>query len=132
MIKMTISPEAIDYLKKRNFKNHEILLIVDGGGGDYSIEGGSCSIGMDYSLILLDTRSSDPRYPVEIKNNSDLKFYTSDYDLAFLGNNLVLNVENTTLALKNDSGILTGAVKLAKASDLAEKAKLGILGSKNC
>nr|WP_304678729.1 iron-sulfur cluster biosynthesis family protein [uncultured Lactobacillus sp.] len=41
MVKMTISQDAIDFLKKRGYNKHEILLIVDGGGGDYSIEGGS-------------------------------------------------------------------------------------------
>ena len=41
MVKMTINQDAIDFLKKRGYNKHEILLIVDGGGGDYSIEGGS-------------------------------------------------------------------------------------------
>ena len=40
MVKMTISQDAIDFLKNRGYNKHEILLIVDGGGGDYSIEGG--------------------------------------------------------------------------------------------
>ena len=52
--------------------------------------------------------------------------------LAFLGDNLVLDIHDTTLRLRNDSGILTGAVKIAKASFLAEQAKKGIISQKNC
>lgn len=132
MVKMRISQDAIDFLKKRGYNKHEILLIVDGGGGDYSIEGGSCNIGMDYSLISPDTMKHDPRYSVKIENNANFEIYTSDYDLAFLGDNLVLDIHDTTLRLRNDSGILTGAVKIAKASFLAEQAKKGIISQKNC
>ncbi len=132
MVKMTISQAAINFLKNRGYDKHEILLIVDGGGGDYSIEGGSCNIGMDYSLISLDTMKHDPRYSVKIENNANFAIYTSDYDLAFLGDNLILDIHDTTLRLRNDSGILTGAVKMAKASFLAERAKEGIVGQKNC
>ena len=127
MVKMTISQDAINFLKNRGYDKHEIILIVDGGGGDYSIEGGSCNIGMDYSLISLDTMKHDSRYSVKIENNADFEIYTSDYDLAFLGDNLVLDIHDTTLRLRNDSGILTGAVKIAKASFLAEQAKKGII-----
>lgn len=130
MVKMTISQDAINFLKNRGYDKHEIILIVDGGGGDYSIEGGSCNIGMDYSLISLDTMKHDSRYSVKIENNADFEIYTSDYDLAFLGDNLVLDIHDTTLRLRNDSGILTGAVKIAKASFLAEQAKKGIISQK--
>ena len=132
MVKMTISQDAINFLKNRGYDKHEIILIVDGGGGDYSIEGGSCNIGIDYSLISLDTMKHDSRYSVKIENNADFEIYTSDYDLAFLGDNLILDIHDTTLRLRNDSGILTGAVKIAKASFLAKRAKEGIIGSKNC
>lgn len=132
MVKMTISQDAINFLKNRGYDKHEILLIVDGGGGDYYIEGGSCNIGMDYSLISLDTMKHDPRYSVKIENNANFAVYTSDYDLAFLGDNLILDIHDTTLRLRNDSGILTGAVKMAKAGFLAERAKEGIVGQKNC
>lgn len=133
MVKMTISQDAINFLKNRGYDKHEIILIVDGGGGDYSIEGGSCNIGMDYSLISLDAMKHDSRYSVKIENNADFEIYTSDYDLAFLGDNLVLDIhDDTTLRLRNDSGILTGAVKIAKASFLAEQAKKGIISQKNC
>ena len=62
MVKMTISQDAIDFLKNRGYNKHEILLIVDGG---------SCNIGMDYSLISLDTMKHDPRYSVKIENNAN-------------------------------------------------------------
>ena len=123
MVKMTISQDAINFLKNRGYDKHEIILIV---------EGGSCNIGMDYSLISLDTMKHDSRYSVKIENNADFEIYTSDYDLAFLGDNLVLDIHDTTLRLRNDSGILTGAVKIAKASFLAEQAKKGIISQKNC
>lgn len=132
MVKMTISQDATNFLKNRGYNKHEILLIVDGGGGDYSIEGGSCNIGMDYSLISLDTMKHDPRYSIKIENNASFAIYTSDYDLAFLGDNLILDIHDTSLRLRNDSGILTGAVKIAKASFLAERAKQGIVDQKNC
>ncbi|WP_297818947.1 iron-sulfur cluster biosynthesis family protein [uncultured Lactobacillus sp.] len=132
MVKMTIASDALKLLKKKDYDNYPLLLIVDGGGGDYSIEGGSCSLGADFSIIILDTRPSDPRYPILIQTDTDLKFYTSDYDLAFLGNNLILDIKDTTLRLRNDSGLLTGNVKLATASDLQKAAKRGQLYDKNC
>ena len=132
MVKMTISQDAIDFLKNRSYNKHEILLIVDGGGGDYSIEGGSCNIGMDYSLISLDTMKHDPRYSVKIENNANFEIYTSDYDLAFLGDNLILDIHNTTLRLRNDSRILTGTGKIAKENFLAERAKKKNIDQKNC
>ena len=126
MVKMTISQDAIDFLKNRSYNKHEILLIVDGGGGDYSIEGGSCNIGMDYSLISLDTMKHDPRYSVKIENNANFEIYMGNMTVK------ILDIHDTTLRLRNDSGILTGAVKIAKASFLAERAKEGIIDQKNC
>src|SRR5699024_12514304 len=103
MVKMRISQDAINFLKKRGYNKHEILLIVEGGGGDYSIEGGSCNIGMDYSLISLDTMKHDPLYSVKSQHNANSKIYTSHYDLAFLGNKLDLEIHDTTLRLRNDA-----------------------------
>lgn len=132
MPKIKISDDVIKILNRRNPNQDPFILIVDGGGGDYSIEGGSCSLGMDYSLILLDTKKSDPRYPVTFESNTDFIIFTSDYDLAFLGDNLILDLKNTTLRLRNDSGLLTGAVKIARASDLKGAAKAGFNYLKNC
>lgn len=132
MPKIKISDDVIKILKRRNSENHPFILIVDGGGGDYSIEDGSCSLGMDYSLILLDTRDNDPRYPITFNSNTNFTIFTSDYDLAFLGDNLILDLKNTTLRLRNDSGLLTGAVKIARASDLQRAAKNGFNYIKNC
>lgn len=132
MVKMTIEPDALRLIKSRDYDKYPLLLIVDDGGGDYSIEGGSCNLGSDYSLILLDTQKDDPRYPIKIQTNTNLNIYTSDYDLTFLGDNLILDIKDTTLRLRNDSGILTGNVKLAKASMLQEAAKRGQLYNKNC
>ncbi len=33
MVKMTISQDAINFLRNRGYDKHEIILIVDGGGG---------------------------------------------------------------------------------------------------
>ena len=38
MVKMRISQDAIDFLKKRGYNKHEILLIVDGGVDDVVIQ----------------------------------------------------------------------------------------------
>lgn len=132
MTKLTISKEALALLQKRNYTSFPLLLIVDDGGGDYSVNGGACSIGANFSIIALDNKNFDSRYPLKIENNANLNIYTSKYDLTFMGKDLILDIANAGLRLRNEEGLLTGNVYLAKAQQLAQAAKRGMLYDKNC
>lgn len=110
MAKITFKPAALDYLKCREVLGHPLLLIVDDGGGKYSIHGGACSIGASFSIIKLDKPDKD--YPEILQNDEGVEIYTSKYDLAILEDNLVLDYVNAGLQLKNDSQMLDGSVNI--------------------
>lgn len=116
MAKIKFTQAALDYLKKRDVLGHPMLLIADDAGGKYSMLGGSCSMGMHFSIIKLDHPDKD--YPVVLHNNAGVKIYTSDYDLTLLGDNLVLDYKNAGLMLKSDSGLLDGAVGIGNGPEL--------------
>lgn len=131
MAKIKFTVAAIDYLKRREVLNKTLLLITDDAGGKYSINGGSCSMGMHYSLIWLTHPDKD--YPDKLENNQHVKIYTSQYDLTMLGDNLVMDYQNGALSLKNDSGMLDGGVEIGNGEKLLAgnyHVKQGIV--KNC
>lgn len=62
--------------------------------------------------MLLD--HPDPEFSIEVKNNMGLDMYTSDKELAFLDNGLVLNARNATLSLSSNEGIIDGGVTISE------------------
>ena len=110
MARIKFTASALDYLKRREVLGHPMLLIVDDGGGKYSIHGGSCSIGANFSIIKLDRPDKD--YPEKLDNDEGVEIYTSQYDLTELQDNLVLDYKDYSLQLKNDSQMLDGAVSI--------------------
>lgn len=118
MAKIKFTNAAIDYLQRREIADKILILITDDAGGKYSINGGSCSMGMHYSIIWVN--SKDPDYPEKLENEQNIKIFSSDYDLTMLGNDLVLDYKNAALMLKNDSGLLDGGVEIGNGEKLLE------------
>ena len=51
MLNIKFTDNAVDSLKRREILDKILILITDDGGGKYSIQGGSCSMGAHFSII---------------------------------------------------------------------------------
>lgn len=118
MLKIRFTDNALDYLKRREILDKTLILITDDGGGKYSIQGGSCTMGSHFSIIWVE--QVDPDYPVEIINDQNVKIYTSDYDKAMLGTGMNLTVDYNagSLSLKSDEAMLDGGVEIGNGAAL--------------
>jgi hypothetical protein len=116
MTQIKFTQAALAEMKKRDLLEHPLLLIADDAGGKYSIRGGSCSMGASFSIIKLD--KLDPDYPIALQNDAGVEIYTSQYDLTLLEDNLVVDYVNAGLLLKNDSGLLDGAMSIGDGAKL--------------
>ncbi|MCI1290503.1 MAG: iron-sulfur cluster biosynthesis family protein [Lactobacillus sp.] len=131
MAHIKFTQAALAELKKRGLLSHPLLLIADDGGGKYSLAGGSCSIGASFSIIKLS--KLDPDYPEVLENEAGVELYTSKYDLTLLEDNLVMDYVNGGLLLKNDSGLLDGAMRIGDGDRLlAANHAVQQTGVKNC
>ncbi len=122
-----IKPEALEILKKKMNPGQIVLLALDDGSNRYSMMGGTCKIGADFQLVLLD--QPDPEYPIVLGNDAGLKMYTSSDELGYLSTGLVLNVRNYVFSLYDDTGMIDGSVAVnpfhPKALSQAERVALG-------
>ncbi|GAA2969567.1 iron-sulfur cluster biosynthesis family protein [Lentilactobacillus parakefiri] len=116
MITIHLTDPIRSLLCERRFKNKTLLLITDDGGGKYSLKGGACTIGANFSMIILDKPDAD--YPVRLVNHAGIPLFTSNYDLTFLGNGLKLDYQNHSIRLSDDSGLLDGAVQITNGADV--------------
>ncbi|MGO3576320.1 MAG: iron-sulfur cluster biosynthesis family protein [Lactobacillus helveticus] len=121
MLKVTFTDQALDYLKRRKIANKVLILITDDGGGKYSIKGGGCSIGSHFSIIWVEQKDAD--YPVQLENDQGLKIYTSKYDMALMGPNMVMDYAAGSLNLRSDEGILDGGVDVGNGAALIKANK---------
>ncbi|MBN6050092.1 iron-sulfur cluster biosynthesis family protein [Lactobacillus helveticus] len=121
MLKITFTDQALDYLKRRKIANKVLILITDDGGGKYSIKGGGCSIGSHFSIIWVKQKDAD--YPVQLENDQGLKIYTSKYDMALMGPNMVMDYAAGSLNLRSDEGILDGGVDVGNGAALIKANK---------
>lgn len=108
----------VDYLKQKNIQDKVFLLVADDGGGKYSLRGGACTIGSVFNLVMLD--EPDAAYPIPLNNDAGVKLYSSTYNLYFLEEGLVLDVNDYRILLRdnahqfeNDLQIVNGAEILA-------------------
>lgn len=116
MLNITFTDKAINYLKKRKVWDKTLILIADDGGGKYSIQGGSCSIGAHFSLIWV--KQKDPDYPLLLANDQGRKIYTSKYDLTVMGPNMIVDYAAGSLNLRDDEGLLDGHVAIGNGAAL--------------
>ena len=96
-IELKIKDGAREVLEKKIKPGQVVLLALNDGSNGYSKLGGTCTIGANFQLVLLDHK--DPAFPIKVKNNMDLDMYASDKELAFLDDGLVLNARNAVLSL---------------------------------
>ncbi|MCT4397611.1 iron-sulfur cluster biosynthesis family protein [Pediococcus ethanolidurans] len=125
MLNIKVTDSVMALLKRKNIADKTLLLVTDDGGGKYSLQGGACSIGAKFSIVALD--EFDPEYPLSIENNFDLKLYTSDYDTRFLRTGLTLDVKNSRITLKDNTGLLDSNVLIANGKDILAAFEKGII-----
>lgn len=123
-MKINMTDTMVKLLKDKQLSDKTLLLVTDDGGGKYSLQGGACSIGAKFSLIILD--QPDPDYAIPLTNNANVALYTSAYDLNFLGDGLMMDYRNYSISLKDNSGLLDGSVRIAKGADVLAAFKKGI------
>ncbi|WP_297815892.1 iron-sulfur cluster biosynthesis family protein [uncultured Lactobacillus sp.] len=130
-LKINIKPEAQDVIKSKVQPNSVVLLALNDGSNGYSKLGGTCTIGADFQLVILEQK--DPAFNLKIENNMGLDLYTSKDELQFLDNGLVLNARNSVLSLSSDEGIIDGSVSIDKfEGKKLSKEEMEKLGGKIC
>ena len=110
-------------------------MALDDGSSKYSKLGGSCAIGNKYQLV--DADEDDQDYALPLDNESGFKLTTGDPETDYFGSGLTLDFKNASLALRDDSGILDGAVTLNKdaalpQNDAQRRDDMTKLGGKIC
>ena len=111
-IELKIKDGAKEALEKKIKPGQVVLLALNDGSNGYSKLGGTCTIGANFQLVLLD--HEDPDFSIKIKNNMDLDMYTSDKELAFLEDGLVINARDAVLSLSSNEGIIDGGVTISE------------------
>lgn len=111
-LELKIKDSAKDVLEKKIKPGQVVLLALNDGSNGYSKLGGTCTIGANFQLVLLD--HPDSEFSIKVKNNMGLDMYTSDKELAFLDDGLVLNAHNATLSLSSNEGIIDGGVTISE------------------
>ncbi|WP_225047980.1 iron-sulfur cluster biosynthesis family protein [Lacticaseibacillus kribbianus] len=134
-MKITIKPDAKTYLDDRLVEGERLFLALDDGSSKFSKLGGSCTIGTKYQLVI--ATAADPEYNIEVANDAGYALYTADPELMYLGDGLTLDYQLGTLALRDNSGILDGAVTIGRAAPLsteevARRAEMVTLSGKIC
>ncbi len=109
-IELKIKDGAKEALEKKIKPGQVVLLALNDGSNGYSKLGGTCTIGANFQLVLLD--HEDPDFSIKIK--MDLNMYTSDKELAFLEDGLVLNARDAVLSLSSNEGIIDGGVTISE------------------
>ena len=108
----------------KHLADKTLLLIADDGGGRYSLQGGACTIGSNFTLIELD--APDPDYNVELVNDAGLHLYSSDYDLFFLEDGLTIDYRDFQIRLKDNAHWFDDGVRIARGADVLAAFKQGI------
>ena len=136
-MKIDIKPEAKTYLDNKNVPTDAVILLTtDDGSNKYSILGGSCAIGDKFQLVILN--EADPNYTIKVENDAGYNLLTSENDADLTTNGLNISVWHNALALKDNSGILDGALSVVdwrnvKPETAAERReKMLSLGDKIC
>lgn len=127
MQSIKITNAMVELLKKKKINDKILLLVTDDGGGKYSLQGGACSIGSKFSIVVVD--QMDDGYQVKVENNADLNLYTSEYDLHFLNKGLTMDFKNYLISLKDDTGMLDGAVLIANGQEILDAFEQGTIAS---
>ncbi|KRO00801.1 iron-sulfur cluster biosynthesis family protein [Companilactobacillus kimchiensis] len=135
-MKLNIKDEAKTYLANKIPAGSRVILTTDDGSNKYSSLGGSCAIGDKFQLVILKDADSD--YTTELENNAGYEMSTLPSYEYLLGNGLNIDLVHNTLALRDNGGILDGALGVVdwrnvKPETAAERReKMEKLGDKIC
>lgn len=116
MPEIKLTPALIDLLRRKDLLQQTLVLLVDDGGGKYSLHGGACSIGESFTIVSL--LEPDPAYPIKLTNQQNVAFWTSDYDLTFCEPGLTLDYRNGSIQMKDRSRFIDGGVQLANGEKI--------------
>lgn len=108
MVKMTFSPEAAEFLKKKKGNKAVLLLALNDGSNKYSLQGGSCTIGANFQFVALGQADAD--YQIKIDNDLGLDLYTGQAEMGFLDDSLSVGEQYGMLSLSDGSGLIDSAV----------------------
>lgn len=109
-IKINIKSSAADKIRSQVKTGQVVLLALNDGSNKYSDVGGTCTIGANFQLVMVD--QPDPDFTIKIDNNAGLDLYTSPAEMQFLDGGLVIDEKNATISLSDDSGVIDGAVTI--------------------
>ncbi|KRK72922.1 iron-sulfur cluster biosynthesis family protein [Lacticaseibacillus nasuensis] len=124
MAAITLTPAFVDLIQQKGLQAKTLILIADDGGGKYSLQGGACTIGSKFTLII--RNAPDPDYPVELTNDAGLHLYSSDYDLLFTESGLTLDFVNYQIRMKDDAHAFGDNIMLADGQEVLDAFKLGL------
>ena len=111
MAKINVTDRMMALLTAKGLTDRDLLLIADDGGGKYSLQGGACTIGTQFTLVTLP--QPDPDYPERIDNDRGLRLWSSAYNLYFFDTGLTLDVQRHNILIKDDAHLLDSAVQIA-------------------
>lgn len=130
-VNLKIKPDAEKIIMGKVKPGQIIILALNDGSNGYSKLGGTCTIGANFQLVVLEKK--DPEFSIPVKNNLNLEMYTSPDELSFLDAGLILNARNSVLALSDNEGIVDGAVTIEEFSGKKlSKEEMEKLGGKIC
>lgn len=111
---LTITNEALTYIKKRLPEAAYYLLTADDGSNQYSAGGGACSVGDTFQVVGV--KELEAPYDIKMENSQDVPFYTSKNDTTFFEPGMKIDFKSNFLQLKNDGGMMDGQVTTKDAT----------------
>jgi len=125
MASIQLSDALVALLQRKGLAQKDLILLTDDGGGKYSLQGGACTIGTNFTLIVIDAPDKD--YPVKLHNNQGIHLWTSDYDLIFLESGVAMDYRDGQISIKDDAhAMLDNTVQIAKGQDVLDAFAQGI------
>lgn len=125
MAEIQLTDAFVGLLQDKGLDKKVLLLIADDGGGKYSLQGGACTIGSNFTLIELN--APDPDYDVALTNDAGIQLFTSEYDLYFLEDGLQLDYRDYQIRIKDNAHWFDDGVRIAKGADVLAAFKQGIM-----
>ena len=107
-VKITFTPEASQYLKRKQDGKAVLLLALNDGSNQYSLQGGTCTIGANFQFVALDKK--DDNYTIPLVNYQGFDLYTGQAEMGFLDENLHVAEQYGMLSLSDGSGLIDAAV----------------------
>lgn len=109
-MKLTITNEALQQIKKVFPADSKLLLSFDDGVGPFS-KVGVCSLDTSYDLIAVDKDAEVPDYDTKLDANAG-NWYYKGYSKIYLDQDMKLDYKNHRVVLSSESGIMDSNIEL--------------------